>query len=221
MNSIEIKNISGRVLFTSTHSSVREAVREAVAAGADLRGANLGGANLHGADLRGAYLCGAYLCGANLGGAYLCGANLCGANLGGAYLCGANLCGANLGGANLGGAKNAELAIAQTRILPDEGEIIGWKKAADNRIVKLQIPSGTRRSHASGRKCRAEHAKVLAVYDSQGNEVDSATSDYDHTFPYTVGATVTPTLPFDDDMWNECSSGIHFYITRLEAENHV
>lgn len=25
----------------------------------------------------------------------------------------------------------------------------------------------------------------------------------------------------DTDMWNECSSGIHFYITRIEAENHV
>lgn len=42
----------------------------------------------------------------------------------GAYLRYADLRGADLRGANL-----SELTVAQTSILPDEGDIIGWKKA--------------------------------------------------------------------------------------------
>lgn len=129
--------------------------------------------------------------------------------------------GANLYGANLGGAKNAELAIAKTRIIPDEGPIVGWKKTTSGRIVKLRIPSKAKRSHASGRKCRASEAKVLAIFNADGTEATEAWSIHDHRFTYTVGATVKPTEPFDENPWNECASGIHFYITRLEAENHA
>ncbi len=68
----------------------------------------------------------ANLYGANLGGADLGGAKLGGADLGGADLGGADLYGANLYGANLSSAKNAELALARTEILPREGEVIGW-----------------------------------------------------------------------------------------------
>jgi uncharacterized protein YjbI with pentapeptide repeats len=99
---IEIKTLSGRVLYTAQSASdVRRALEEAVEGGANLRGANLRGANLRGANLRGANLRGAYLRGANLRGAYLRGAYLRGANLRGANLRGAYLGGAYLGGANL------------------------------------------------------------------------------------------------------------------------
>ena len=139
---------------------------------------------------------------------------------GGADLGGADLGGAYLRGANLRGAKNADLAIAQTRILPD-GDLIGWKKCVGARIVKLRIPADAKRTHASGRKCRAERAEVLAIYDSSGDEMTTATSLHDRGFHYNVGQAVVPIAPFDEDMWNECASGIHFYITRAEAENHV
>ena len=234
---IEIKTVGGKVLYTAaTASDVKAALVEAVKSrtylggadlyGADLGGADLGGADLGGADLRGANLYGANLYGANLYGADLRGANLYGANLYGAYLRGANLYGANLYGAylygaDLGGAKNAELAIAKTRIIPDEGPIVGWKKTTSGRIVKLRIPSKAKRSHASGRKCRASEAKVLAIFNADGTEATEAWSIHDHRFTYTVGATVKPTEPFDENPWNECASGIHFYITRLEAENHA
>ena len=66
-------------------------------------------------------------------------------------------------GANLSGAKNAALAIAQTRILPSEGSIIGWKKCRDGVVVKLRIPETAKRSHAFGRKCRAERAEAYQV----------------------------------------------------------
>jgi hypothetical protein len=146
--------------------------------------------------------------------ANLRGANLRGANLGGANLGDADLRGANLGGADLGGAKGADLAIARTRILA-EGNLIGWKKCNSGVIVKLRIPEAAKRSHAFGRKCRAEFADVLEVI---GAEV--GISRHDGKTQYKAGERVTPDS-FDDNWMNECSHGVHFFITRAEAEAYV
>ena len=35
-----------------------------------------------------------------------------------------------------------------------------------------------------------------------------------------TGKIVKPREPFSEDRWDECASGIHFYLTRIEAENH-
>ena len=106
MKTIEIKSISGRVLFTHTcdNNTILTTLLEAIRSYADLSGADLRGANLRGADLRGANLSGANLRGADLRGANLSGADLRGADLRGANLSGADLRGANLRGANLSGA---------------------------------------------------------------------------------------------------------------------
>jgi len=180
--------------------------------GANLKGANLKGANLKGADLTSADLTSANLTSANLYGANLKGADLYSANLTSANLKGANLKGANLYGANLYGAKNAELALAITEILSREGEVYGWKKCRDGVLVKLRVPPEAKRSNATGRKCRAEFAQVLEVV---GAEV--GLSKYDGKTAYRVGETVKP------DHWNpdrlvECTGGIHFFLTREEAE---
>ena len=143
-------------------------------------------------------------------------ADLSWADLSGADLSGANLSGANLSGADLSWAKDAELIVARTRILPD-GDLIGWKKCANNVIVKLFIPANAKRTHAFGRKCRAEFAKVLEII---GTDVGFALSSYDEKFTYRVGETVKPTEPFCENWQDECASGIHFYITKIEAENH-
>ena len=188
---------------------------------ADLRGANLRGANLYGADLRGANLYGADLRGANLRGADLRDANLRGANLRGAdlrdaNLYGADLRGADLYGANLRGARNFKLPIA----CPDTGEFIGWKKA-NGYIVKLLIPEDAKRLSATGRKCRCNKAKVLEIQVLDGRQADisEVKSGYDPNFVYTAGKTVQVDN-FDDDRWNECSTGIHFFITREEAVDY-
>jgi len=187
--------------------------------GADLRGTNLRGANLRGADLYGADLRGTNLRSANLRGADLYGADLRGADLRGANLYGADLRGADLRGTNLRSAKNADYAIALTRILP-EGDIIGYKRCRDGKIVKLLIPKEAKRSHAFERKCRAEFAEVLEI--SKGTrQLKTAISNYDSSFKFRVGETVRPTTPYDDDWMNECSTGIHFFITKLEAEKYV
>jgi hypothetical protein len=188
---MELKNLSGDVLFTlESAKTICELVVAAVAAKTNLGGANLDGANLGGADLGGAHLDGA-----NLGGAYL-------------------------SGADLSGAKNAELAIARLQFIPETGSFVGWKKCRDGRIVQLIIAESAKRSHGGERKCRCSKAKVHAIFLADGVPCDEATSLKDDEFVYRVGVTVEPKLPFDDDRWNTCGSGIHFYITRLEAENH-
>ena len=190
------------------------AVRTAVAAGADLAGADLVGADLAGANLAGAYLVGADLAGAYLAGANLARANLARANLAGANLVWANLAGAELAGANLAMAIDAELVIARTRILP-EGTLIGWKKLERGVIAKLEIPAEARRSHAFGRKCRAEYVKCLEVIGAE-----FGVSMHDETTQYRAGEIIKP-HQFDDNWQNECAGGIHFYITREEAEAHT
>jgi hypothetical protein len=200
-----INRFSGAVMFTAEIECAPDAlpsiklglaVQVAVKAGANLAGAYLAGANLAGANLAGAYLAGAYLAGANLAGAYLAGANLAGAYLAEAYLA---------------DVKNADFAIAQTRILPD-GDLIGWKKCMQGVIVKLRIPEAAKRSHAFGRKCRAEYADVVEVIGA-----DVGISKHDCSTEYRVGQRVIPDR-FDENWAEECSSGIHFFITRLEAE---
>ena len=190
---------------------------------ADLRYADLRGADLFRADLRGANLRGACLCDANLYGACLLGANLRGACLCDANLYGACLLGADLRGADLRGANLSELTVAQTSILPDEGDIIGWKKALalDGApiIVKLLIPSDAKRSNSTGRKCRANKARILDLQDRQGNSLPpdtTAYSSFDPDFTYKKGETVH-VEDFDTNRWNECAPGIHFFITRIEA----
>lgn len=190
-----------------------------------LRHANLRGANLRGANLRGANLRGVNLSGANLSYAILIHANLNGADLSGANLRGADLWSADLSGADLSGANHVKLSIAKTSILPDEGDIIGWKKAwtgdipATPVIVKLLIPADAQRSNATGRKCRASTARVLDLQDKQGNSLPPDTTAYsghDTDFTYKKGETVH-VENFDTNRWHECAPGIHFFITRIEA----
>lgn len=166
------------------------------------------------------------LCGADLRGANLSDANLNRADLNGADLLGVNLSGADLSYADLSGANHVKLSIAKISILPDEGDIIGWKKAyVDDTmppkpvIVKLLIPSDAQRSNATGRKCRASKARVLDLQDKQGNSLPPDTTAYsghDTDFTYKKGETVH-VEDFDTNRWNECATGIHFFITRIEA----
>ena len=183
-------------------------LRSAGLRSAGLRSANLNGANLNGADLRSADLRSADLSGANLNGA-----NLNGANLNGANLRSADLSGANLRSADLSGAKNSALVIASTRILP-EGALIGWKKCNADVIVKLRIPENAKRSHAFGRECRAEFAEVLEVFGAA-----VGVSQHDNKTEYRQGETVKCDK-WCADYTEECAGGIHFYITRIEVENH-
>lgn len=172
--------------------------------------ADLRDADLRGANLRGAYLRGAYLRGADLRDADLRGADLRGAYLRGAYLRGANLCDADYN-------ENTEFFALQC---PEEGDYIGWKKAGGY-IVKLRITEDAKRSSATTRKCRASKAEVLEIQNIDGSKADvsSVHSNHNRTFIYEVGKIVEVT-DFDTNRWNECSTGIHHFITRKEAVNY-
>ena len=186
--------------------------------GANLEWASLEGANLEGANLEGAYLRGAHLEWANLRRANLEGANLEGANLEGANLEGASLEGANLEGASLSGAKDIPKATqALLQVCPEAGGFTAYKKLKGGLIATLYIPSSAQRSSATTRKCRASKAKVIAITDATGKAYNEGFSNYKSGFIYKVGEYVEPTKPFNPDRWNECASGIHFFITRQEA----
>ena len=202
--------------------------------GANLHGANLHGANLHGANLRYADLSDANLIGTDLSDADLRYADLSDANLRHTNLNGTNLNGTDLSDADLSDAElhrayDVQLSIAKTSILPDEGDIIGWKKAyvdgtmlPKSVIVKLLIPADAQRSNATGRKCRASTARVLDLQDKQGNSLPPDTTAYsghDTDFTYKKGETVH-VEDFDTNRWKECAPGIHFFITRIEAAEY-
>jgi len=175
---------------------------------ADLRGANLQRADLQDADLQDANLRGAYLQDANLQRADLQDANLQGADLRGAYLQDANLQRADLRGADLRGAN-----LPHFQICPETGSFDAWKRVtntAGGTVIKIRIPAKAKRtSSLTGRKCRAEFVKVL-----KGN----GNGKYDGTV-YTEGETVKADS-FDPDIRVECTHGIHFYMTKKEAEEY-
>ena len=176
--------------------------------------ANLSGANLSRADLSRADLSGANLSGADLSGANLSWANLSRADLSRANLSGANLSWANLSRANLSGA-------ISPLSCPDTGAFIGWKKAQGDAIVKLQITGDAKRSSSTGRKCRCSKAVVLGIENLDGTPHPDiqVSSQRDSSFIYRVGETVE--VPdFDENRWNECSTGIHFFVTRQEAVDY-
>ena len=144
------------------------------------------------------------------------GANLCGANLGGANLRCAYLGGAYLGGADLHGAKNIPYIPL---ICPSDGEFTAWKKA-DGRLVKLLIPADARRSSATTNKCRCDKAMVVAITSLDEKEEYSEVTSHTYTpLTYRAGEMVYPDS-FNEDRWNECSNGIHFFIDKQDAINY-
>ena len=229
MKTIEIKNINGDVIFkhTAENNTVKLTVEEAVKKNVNLALADLGDAELAWADLAGANLEGANLESANLSWADLADANLKDANLKDANLKGAFLEGADLteaditvavlNAAHLNGVKNIPyIPLA----CPSEGAFTAWKKVDGYFLVKLQIPEDARRSSATTRKCRCDKAMVLDITSLDGEEhYDEVTNNRYNETIYKVGEFVYPDS-FDENRWNECSNGIHFFINKEDAINY-
>ena len=211
---IEITSVYGQLLFEyeKENNTVKDTLMKAIESGADLRSADL---------------CGANLCGANLHGADLRCANLRDADLRSAYLCGADLYGANLYGADLRSAYLRSAYLSGAKDIPfvptylPEGEFIGWKKLSNGIIVKLKILEDSKRSRANGDKCRCDKALVLEFQDKDGtpSEVKGYTSNVYAECTYKVGEIVYSDS-WDDDRWNECSHGIHFFVDRQSAVDY-
>lgn len=165
----------------------------------------------------------------HLQGAIFVGANLYCADLRWSDLRKCDFTGAFLSGAaweyaDLRGAKNPPYI---PMACPETGSFIAWKKCEikphyeyEHCIVKLLIPEDALRSSGTSRKCRASKAIVLEFQDYEGHHLDDnppVVSIYNHAFGYRVGYPVQPVYPFDEDRWNNCASGIHFFMSRREA----
>ena len=226
---IQIKHrVTSSILFECDCDSIAGAVANAISAKADLSHADLSHADLRCADLSHADLSHADLRCADLRYADLRYADLSYADLRSANLRSANLSYANLSYADLRCAdlRSADLRCADLRsanlrsddllrllssrtILP-EGDLIGWKQLNGGKICKLLIPASAKRlGGVVGRKCRAEYATVL---DGDGMSSRGVV--------YKTGETVRPDS-FDPNPMIECSNGIHFFITRQEAEEYA
>ena len=186
----EIKRCdNGNVIFTHECDSWKICVEAAIKSGVDLSGANLYGANMSRA------------------------------NMSDANLYGANLSRANMSGVDLKEIKNAALSLAQTHITPQEGSFVGWKKLRNGVIAKIVITHDARRINAVGsRKCRASKVFVHEMYSPDGAIFTGVgIGQYDSKTTYETGKETIPDS-FDDSITDECSHGIHFFLTREEAE---
>jgi hypothetical protein len=130
-------------------------------------------------------------------------------------LSGADLSEANLSGANLSNVKN----MPCFQIVPEIGSFIAFKKLADGVLACLEIPKTALRCSSTGRKCRASHAKVISLTKG-GKKVKTGVSCRDKNFRYEVGKSVKTKEPFCPDIREECASGIHFFLTKKEAEEY-
>jgi hypothetical protein len=145
-------------------------------------------------------------------------ANLSRANLSRADLSDADLSDANLSDANLSDAVLSYADLPRFKIAPPSGEFIAWKKGGNGEIIKLRIPWFSRRcSSMVGRKCRAELAIVESI-EKDGKPVFSCRCwNKQYSFAYHVGKFARA-WNYDPDPRIECTGGIHFFITREEAE---
>lgn len=206
--------------YECENNTFRKTVEEAVRRKISLAFADLSGTNLSGIDLRNANLS----C-AKLRHTILCNTNLSGADLEFTDLRYSILSDANLLGAKLWCAELDETDLTDAKIdypmgLPD-GEFIAWKKVR-NYIIKLKILEDSKRSRATTDKCRCDKALVLEIQKLDGSKSDlmKVTNNKFKRCTYKVGEIVKADS-WDENRFNECSHGIHFFLDRKLAEGYA
>ena len=94
-------------------------------------------------------------------------------------------------------------------------KVIVYKKC-QNKIVELELQKGSIVFSINNNKCRTNRAKVISI-DGKSTKGITVDSDYDSNFIYEVGKIVE--VEDFDLMYNvECSTGIHFFWAKEEAE---
>ena len=231
---IEIKNRwTGDVLFEykKENNTIKDTLERAVEDGANLIGADLSRADLSIANLNGANLSRADLSRANLYEADLSRADLSRADLSIANLYEADLSRADLSRANLNGADLSRADLSRANLngadLDKKEQIRKGKiwdkkqivfKKCKNVIVELELQKGSIVFSINNNKCRTNKAKVISI-DGDETEGKTISSDYRKDFIYEVGKMVE--VEDFDLMYNvECSTGIHFFFNREDAENY-
>lgn len=95
--------------------------------------------------------------------------------------------------------------------------MIVYKKLAQGRIAELELPKGVEYQHQSYTKCRTKKALVKRIY-CDSIDYTSGVSIYNNRFIYKVGEIVESKYNKSID---ECSDGIHFFLTEQEAIDYV
>lgn len=101
---------------------------------------------------------------------------------------------------------------------PETGAFLAYKKCVNDRMVQLLVPADAKRTSATLPSCRCNKAKVLTIksFDFKEN-FDEAWSLVDENFVYKKGEWVE-VKDFNEDRWQDSTTGIHFWLTRAEAE---
>ncbi len=131
---------------------------------------------------------------------------------------GANLFGAVLEYANLEGIISNEDTQWFRLHCPEEGAFLAYKKCVNDRMVQLLVPADAKRTSATLPPCRCSKAKVLTIksFDYEQN-FDEAWSLVDENFVYRKGQWVE-VKNFNENRWEDSTTGIHFWMTRAEAQ---
>ena len=164
-------------------------------------------------------------------------ANLSEAKFNRSILLDCNFTGSNLYNCNLDNTDSYLSEYKKGKILTES--IIGYKKCIpcdadriynfldpdcliqdiDIAIVTLEIPRGAIVFSINGGKCRTNKAKVIDIVDGNGNKMQRAKSYMMGNLTYYIGDEFT-IYDFNCEYNVECSAGIHFFMTRKEAEEY-
>ena len=194
----------------------------------DLSDMNFSHSNFINVNLSNVNFCSSQLVNVLLDDCDLQNANLKNANLERASLRRANLTKVDISGARLYAAvlENASLddIIFDDKTenfcihCPEQGAFVAYKKGLDNLIIKLLIPSDSRRVSSTMNCCRCDKAKVLEIKNFEGTKFfDEAWSTVAENFCYKLGEWVYAEN-FNEDRWYDSTGGIHFWMTEEEAK---
>jgi len=105
--------------------------------------------------------------------------------------------------------------------IPQSGSLIVWGNKSGV-LVKMLVPDNALRTACLvNRKCRAEFVRVIKVYNDKGktHSMNPVTGlrPVDRKTVYEEGKITYPDK-YCNDFKNDCSHGIHFFLTKKEAE---
>ena len=180
----------------------------------------LNGANFENSSVENALFDGCPLRGANFKNAVMVTASFRYCDMRECNIEDANLYGAVLEYANLEGIISNEGTQWFRLHCPETGAVLGYKKCINDRMVQLLIPADAKRTSATLPSCRCSKAKVLTIksFDYKEN-FEEAWSLVDENFIYKKGEWVE-VKDFNEDRWMDSTTGIHFWMTRKEAQDY-
>jgi len=212
----EIAHLSGANL---REANLRNAnLLRASLSGTNLRDADLRHADLRIADLRDADLRIADLRNADLRNADLRCADLRVADLRDADLRHADLRHTDLRDADLRDANLSDALLPHFQVCPAAGSFRAFKLVCGEHgtphVIEIEIARSAQRTNSLiGRKCRASKVRVLP-----GQRAGMSPTACQRIL-YAPGAIIE-VEDFDPDIRIECTRGIHFFMTRREAEEY-